>query len=265
MSVVVVGKNGFLGHALQEEAGDLWTYLSHREALESPEILRNADVVINCAFDADLMSGPYDAAKDIDLKLANIIKDSKAHYIMLSTRMVYGDIAFPFKESDQCHPKNFYGQAKLYIEQNLSQVLSPEKLTILRLSNIFGFEPERKRFFGIALKSLRERKEIVLDIPADSVRDFLSVWRFAKIVKQIATAPKPGIYNIGAGFPVTCGEIANWLIEGYGQGKLVVTGDMRKEDFWLDMSKAYQSYSIEKLSRENLAEDCKSCGAQLAG
>ena len=75
--------------------------------------------------------------------------------------------------------------------------------------------------------------------------------------------PRPGIYNLGAGFGISCGQVAQWLIEGYGAGRLVVTDPVPKSQFQLDMGKARADYGLSQVTAAMLREDCLQCGAQL--
>jgi UDP-glucose 4-epimerase len=263
MSVAVTGKNSFLAKALKAmpESRE-WVFLSHTDALKRPEKLVHVDVVINCAF-SPKMNEMYSADEDVDSHIAKII-GKNAHYIMLSSRMVYGEPEESpvLREDMPARPSNTYGQSKLEIEKSLSGLLG-ERLTVLRMGNIFGFEPGRKTFFGIALERLRRHDEIVLDISPQSVRDFMSTARFAQAMVKIAAAPEAGVYNLGSGQPISCGDVAGWLIEGYGQGRVIVTGDLKKGQFWLDMNKSRKAYALNVITPEDIKQDCIACGRQL--
>ena len=165
MPIVVVGKNSFLAnHIVGLESCRDWLFLTHQEALKSNDWIEKSDLVINFAFAPELMVDDYDPMLDIDTILAEKIEHKKSiHYIMLSTRTVYGHSIYEnhiLKESQIPKPFTAYGQSKLKIEQSLIDILGNKRLTILRLANIFGYEPARHTFFGRALKTLKEEKKI---------------------------------------------------------------------------------------------------------
>src|SRR5262245_2814572 len=89
MSIVVVGKNSFLARAFAERKPADVVFLGHDEALTDKGWTRGASCVINCAFDPEFHKVGYYAPRDIDAKLAESI-GRHTHYIMLSSRLVYG-------------------------------------------------------------------------------------------------------------------------------------------------------------------------------
>jgi dTDP-4-dehydrorhamnose reductase/UDP-glucose 4-epimerase len=167
----------------------------------------------------------------------------------------------------QEHPNTHYGAAKLASEARLRSRLG-DRLTILRLSNIFDpseADRDRRSFFGLAMRRLRHQGEIFFDMSPFVQRDFLPALVLAERLITIARDPAPGIFNLGAGFPVATGRIAQWLIEGYGSGRLVV-GDFREFDsFYLDVEKATNTWGFDRFSEQSLRDHCLSAGATIAG
>lgn len=266
MRVTVIGKHSFMATALRESGiGQEWQWLSHKEALQNTDWLKTTDLLINFAYAPALRNEAYTAEADIDIQLAQLIGGYPIHYIMLSSRMVYGHPQGSprLHETMKPQPLNIYGQNKQVIEGLLAGCLPPERLTILRLSNIFGFEPRRRSFFGMALTRLAEEGRIVYDMNPFIQRDFLSVERFGKALEIIAAAPKSGIFNLGAGFAVETGLIAEWLIEGYGSGELLINNMERRDAFWLDMGKTYATFAIPSITPDHVKEDCVRCGRAM--
>ncbi len=263
MTTVVIGQSSFMAGVVREKAPEDWLFLSHKDALSRTDWAEKAQCVINFSFDPTLRTEGYIQSADIDSRLAKMIK---GHYIMLSSRMVYGSSADEgrgMREDDPLNPVNPYGCAKLAIEKSLRDILGPERLTVLRMSNVFGFEPDRRSFLGMAQTRLSTEKKIVYDMSPLVRRDFIAVWRFADSLIKIAAVPQPGIYNLGAGFGVETGLIAEWLIEGYGAGELVINKFSHADQFWLDMEKTNRTFKIESFVPEDLREDCLGCGRML--
>ena len=137
---------------------------------------------------------------------------------------------------------------------------------IFRLSNIFGFEysadGQRKNFFAQLLRNLRQHGDIRFDMSRDTRRDFLPVEACAKALVQGVQQGLEGIYNLGSGFPVSCGEIADWVIDGYGDGRVVVARDEIRDEFFLDMKKWHGIFPpIMTMTR--LREACTALGRRL--
>jgi dTDP-4-dehydrorhamnose reductase/UDP-glucose 4-epimerase len=269
MTVVAVGKTAFLAGALRaDSASKGWIFLSHDEALRDTSWAKNAATVVNFAFSPALRTGAYDAGEDVDSRLAAIVAGAQAKYIMLSTRAVYGISAGDsgLKEGQAENPATPYGSNKLAIENALREKLG-DRLTVLRLGNIFGHEYKnghgRGTFFGQSLAGLAERKTIEFDMNPDQPRDFLASWRFAAALALIAAKPQAGLFNLGAGFGTPCKKIAEWLIEGYGEGRLVVNDKDKKDPFWLDMTKTRAAFGLPVVREEDLRQDCLACGKNL--
>lgn len=266
MTIVLVGKNSFLAQGFaSSQSGQRLLTISHEEISDYRSELAAARCVINFSFHPALRESAYSEANDIDTYLAARI-GPHAHYIMISSRMVYGagNGMLPiFSENDPCTPVNNYGKNKLIIEDKLRKELGENRLTILRLSNIFGFEPGRTSFMGRILSTLKESGTINFDIAPDSRRDFLPVLHFQAAIEKILKAPLGGIFNIGCGIGLTVDEMSNWVLEGYGKGTTNYTGQSYIGQFILDMSKGQSAYAIPPIQKEELRTACIECGQRL--
>ena len=264
MTVVAVGKSSFLARAVRERNDPEWIFLSHEEALRGQAWLDGARCVVNFAFPPQFKKAGYDADLDIDSRLARLIAGRPVHYVMLSSRLVYGRAPdnFGLTEDAPSAPEGPYAAAKMKIEESLRSLI-PGNLTILRIANIFGFEYGRETFFGRAMTDLSGKKTITLDIDPSVRRDFLAAWRFADALATIARKPVAGVFNLGSGFGTECGKAAQWLIEGYGQGRVAVSATAANDQFWLDMARTRAAYGLPAATPETLERDCVSCGRWL--
>lgn len=268
MTVVVVGASSFIGQALRALPSTAqWRFLNGRAALATNSHFEGVTCLINCAFDASLKREPYDPARDIDLQLAQRLLDyPQARYLMLSSRMVYGAAGVDERlhETLTTQPINLYGAAKQRSEQALQQLLG-QRLTTLRLSNICGYElqPGRHSFFAMASRSLLEHGRIVLDMSPFIERDFLPVETLAHWLVQITSRLQPGVFNLGAGTGVATGRIAQWLIEGFGTGELLISNLREHDPFWLDIQAARQAFAIPGVTPTELRDYCRALGRRL--
>lgn len=268
MGVAVVGAGSLIAGALRaREETASWRFVGHVQALAGDGWLAGVDTVLNCAFDPRLKTGAYDIDFDVDLRLAQLLRDRPSvRYVMLSSRLAYGpaDGGARLSEDQVARPTRPYGIAKLVTEQSLRQALG-DRLTVLRLSNVFGDEllPARQNFFAIALRTLREHGRIVLDMSPFVERDFVPVQELAASLLRVVGAPRPGLFNLGAGHGTPTGRIAQWLIEGHGSGTLLVS-DVREHDaFWLDIGAAREAFGIEPVAVERIRARCLSLGERL--
>ena len=266
MSIVLVGRKGLIGRAIAARA-PTWRSLSHDDVLADPGVLSGAKVVVNAALDPALKTEGYSKDRDFDGKIASIIAKSDTRMVMLSSRKAFGPSRHggAIFEEDACAPTSPYGTAKLAAERAALGILGG-RLTILRLSNIFGAEflPGRGDFFGLALSALRRDGRIVFDMSPAVRRDFLPVELCAEMIVRIAENPRSGVFNLGAGFGTPTGSIAEWLAEGFGGGELLVT-DLRPFDaFWLDMTRTRSAFDLPEVTAADIRKACLEAGAAAA-
>lgn len=256
-----------IGQQLQRHAATgSWLFLSHEEALQDESWQNDCSCLINLAFSPTLRLEGYDPKNDIDNHLAHSIRETHSHFIMMSSRTVYGPAPAPdyrLTEDIAPSPQTAYAKNKLRIEQTLADHLGGDRVTVIRGANVFGHETGRRSFFGMALSRLKEKGEIYFDMNPDVRRDFLAVWHVADALVTIAQDPKPGLYNLGSGFATRCGDVANWIIEGYGSGSIQSGSLEYKDAFYMDMKKSRAAYNIPVITPEILKADCLSCGKAL--
>ncbi|MDP2182344.1 MAG: SDR family oxidoreductase [Actinomycetota bacterium] len=241
--LVVIGASGLIGSHLTSEAmrqGLPVISVSRGELLE--DVLTQDDIVVNCALTPAYRTGPYDPAADLERKSAEIARRCHARVLMLSTRKVYAAACqWGAREEDEIDFDGpGYGPNKARTEAWIEDALG-ERALILRLANAFGFEytpggPVRPSFFGHMLHRLRHEGEIYFDMASETRRDFIPVWIVVRSIVGAVKAGASGVFNIGSGSAVACGDVARALISGYGEGRLQETLDVRDE-FFLNNSK----------------------------
>jgi UDP-glucose 4-epimerase len=268
MSVAVVGASSFIATTLlQREEAKSWRFVSHAEALTNTHWLNGIDTVLNCAFDNRLKVVPYDRQLDVDLHLAEkLALRPRVRFVMLSSRLVYGPAPIDSRLAETLPPKptQVYGKAKLITEVALHNLLG-KRLTVLRLSNIFGeeYSPGRQNFIAIAMRSLLEKERIFFDMSPFVSRDFLPVNYLIDALIKILLKPSEGVFNIGAGHGTAVGKVALWLISGYGRGTLLITDVREHDSFWLDIDKAQHTFDLRPVLASQIQESCVVLGAQL--
>jgi dTDP-4-dehydrorhamnose reductase/UDP-glucose 4-epimerase len=237
-SVLLVGQGSHLARAVLKTPGKDISIDSVSHGVDWDGIhLSSYQVVVNMAYDFRYMREAYDERHDFDLFVAQQAARAGCHYVMMSTRRVYGPSApFPVTEKYPPAPIDHYGSNKLKTERAVQELLG-ERCTILRIANVFDFEPGRHTFFGIALRSLKETNRIILDVSPFVRRDFIDITEFAQITRRVLEVCPSGVFNLGSGHATEVGRIALWLIEGYGQGELLVTSTEQRDSFELDHSK----------------------------
>lgn len=268
-AVAVVGTGSLTGAALRRHpTASAWRHLRWQEAIADDGWLDGVGLVVNCAYHPRLRRGePYHPDLDVDLAIARrVAARAGVRYLMPSSRAVYGPAGDdPVLREDRVPaPDRPYGVSKLATERALAALLG-DRLTVLRLSNVFGDEglPGRGTFLGVALASLRAQDRIVLDIDPSTARDFVPVEAVADAIARVAAAPRGGVFNVGAGVATPVGDIAGWLIEGHGSGRVEVIDSRRFDAFELDIGAAAGAFGIGPVPREAIRARCLAIGRTL--
>ncbi len=268
MRIVIVGRRSFVAGRVgpcAANAGLEVISLAHDTPLES--VLRPDDTAINFSLHPDYRSKPYDAGKDCDLAVALASRKAGARFVMLSTRRVYpeADRWGAVETSAATGDETAYGKNKARTEAAIRDTMGDDA-AILRLSNVFGHEYDatesRRTFFAQALTSLKKHGRIVLDMNPRTRRDFVPVDRCAAAIVAVASSRKSGIFNVGCGFPVACGDLAQWVIDGFGSGEIAVVDNGVRDEFFLNVGKWRAAFG-ELVGHAELQSSCEELGRRL--
>ncbi len=263
--LLVVGRNSFLARQFLASLAQREVVAVSHDALDRPDLLHGVDCVINFARHPSASGNDYPAEEvDPDWRLAERIGDRNIRYVMLSSRKVYAPSTAPLDETAPTGPQDAYGRNKLASEQRLRDLLG-ERLTVLRLANIFGYEriPGRTSFLALSLNRLHREGGIHYDMSPFVERDFLPAETLAWLLRQIVEAPPGGILNVGSGIGLPTGRLALWILEGFGRGELVIGSPVEKDAFVLDVGRLRGLYG-EPCSYDQLRTACLAIGQQLA-
>lgn len=260
--ILVVGKNSFIAKSLFEAHPNVsWRSVGHADDL----LLDGIDTVINFALHPDLRRGDYEPEKDIDLRIAQVLQSTGIRQVLISSRKVY-DINHQWmvREDGAQVPQGAYGVNKAQTERAVSEI-NGENLTILRVANVVGYEVPRTRgsFMAMMLGGLKEENTITLDVNPSVRRDFMGSHAVGLALGRFLTNPESGVFNFGSGEPVSMGDIANALIEGYGSGSINVINDRVFDEFVLDTRRWDEKYGKIDTT-ESLLNFCRELGKKHA-
>ncbi len=266
MSILAIGQSSFIAREVKkQDKSNAWSFLSHLDSVDNNQWPDDISAVVNFACPPEVRAGEF---SDFDRNLAQKAQERGVPYVMLSSRTVYGVAEEPMLFVENQEPQTLmtpYGAAKKRIEDDLRDRF--DHVTILRASNIFGFEysqqQPRKTFFGQMLRNLKEQGEINFNMSPMTRRDFIPVEIFAQNLMVIAKAPKAGIYNLGSGLGASAGDIASWVMEGFGNGALLSSDQGIIDSFTLDMTKTRTDYGLEMLAVEDIKRFCVGVGREL--
>jgi dTDP-4-dehydrorhamnose reductase/UDP-glucose 4-epimerase len=230
--ILVTGAGGLIGRHVARALGPLARASGHR-ALGEPGLLDGIETVIHAGRDPKLGTPHYRLEDDVELALARRVAEQGLKLLTLSSRKVYAPSDRPLGEESALGPTDAYGRQKLAMEEALAALLG-DRLTRLRLANIFGFEAGRPSFMGRMLDGLARDATVTFDMSPFTTRDFLDVDTASRMIAAIARRPPGGIVNVGSGVALPTGRLALALIEGFGRGRLVVLDASERDAFVLD-------------------------------
>ena len=268
MRLALIGSGSYIARHVKTiaEAQGVDVFSFPRDAVLN-EILSGMDVAINFTLHPDYQNSNYDEANDLDLKAAQAAAKNGVRFLMLSTRRVYPTGAKWDAREDGAAggDETVYGRNKAISEAAVRDVMGNAGV-ILRLSNIIGFEYERDRtrktFMAMVLGRLRSSLEISFDMDPLTLRDFLPVEVCADGIVRIAQTQLSGVFNLGCGFGVPCGEIAQAVLKGFGKGELVVTCREIRDAFFLNMTR-WNSHFAPLVAHDGLISYCEALGRRL--
>jgi len=218
-NIIVVGYNSFIGKRLSFKAdwpNNVLQFSYDKYLQQKPEFLKQANVVINCALDPRFKTHNYNEKFDVDFQVARQAYENGSHFIMMSTRKVYGNSP-EFKiysETSPVNPVDFYSENKLMSEYRIRAYFG-DKATILRGSNLYGYEPGRKSFMGYCMDQLLSTGKIEYTFSPYNQRDFIYIDNACKLILKVARKKPTGVFNLGAGFSIDVGNIGKYLILGF--------------------------------------------------
>jgi nucleoside-diphosphate-sugar epimerase len=238
--VLVVGETSFIGKYINHER------VSYRDL--GKKNLRDYDVVVNCALNPLYKTHSYRHDFDVDLEIGQSACRAGCHYVMISTSKVYGssDVLKVYSEFDKINPTDHYSQNKV-ITESLLLGNFPNQVTILRGSNIFGFEYGRNSFVGYCMSQLVNEGQIKLTIDGETKRDFLYVEDAARIIEKVCEVKPLGVYNLSSNQPIFAYTIIENLISGYPYGGIIghsADGKIERQ-FALNNAKLKKALGIE--------------------
>jgi UDP-glucose 4-epimerase len=250
MRIILSGSGSFIALAVVEACrSSTIEYLTFRHDQDITGIIEAGDCLINFAIDPRYRNGDYHENCDRDLTVARLAARAGAHFVMLSTRRVYpAKSRWNAMESvASTGDETFYGRNKAISEKAVQEACDG-KAGIFRLSNVFGYEysfpSPRRSFLGQLLFALKQHDKIFFDMHPATRRDFLPIEICASFLVARAIDSTAGIYNLGTGLAIPCGDFAGWIMDGFGSGELVCNPMVVRDEFFLNVDKWRSQFGL---------------------
>ena len=189
----------------------------------------NADFIINLSNAKSFYGKKYSKMNDRNLKIVNIIRNSKTIFFLLSSRLVYSQ-KFNLSEKSKLAPISVYGKNCLKSEKFCKAKLK-KRLVILRLSNVFGYENGKKKkpsLVSMILSGIRKKK-IIFDNNYYLIKDFLPIKLLCLYIEKLILFKSKGTFNVGSGIPISVRWFVNSIIDNQ-KIEIIIKNKKRFED-----------------------------------
>lgn len=220
LKVGITGSSGFLGKNLQkrlEKNNEIYKF--DGDITSTSELSNFFENDFNYLFHLagkvpkynengiDLTSS-YETNPKGTMKIVEKLLRYQCKLIFASTVGVYGKQKKPFHEEDSdLKPITSYTKSKLDSEKIILSSLPISQYTILRFSNIFGTDYNRKNLIENIARTMLNNKPLKLSLSEESVLDFLFI---SDAIDAFELAIRScGIFNIGFGKSYSINEIIN--------------------------------------------------------
>ena len=223
------------------------------------EYLKKFDFIVNCSINKNYINKKYYIKDDLDVIIADKIKNLLCTFVFFSTRKIY-DVNDNILETSFLKPKCNYSKNKLKTETLLKKILK-DKVLILRLSNLIGIRSKKN------LKSKRHNifidhffKNIKKNIVTDNkkvYKDFISIKQFTTIFKKLISCSAKGTFNVSIGKKVYLNNVINWL-NYYNSRDIKLQkplNNYNKDCFYLNNKKLEKKIGF-KINITDLKKDC---------
>tara|TARA_A100001015_G_scaffold293571_1_gene370300 strand:- start:296 stop:1246 length:951 start_codon:yes stop_codon:yes gene_type:complete len=172
---------------------------------------------------------PYEDFKTNVQSLMKILKivqnNKKLTFVFTSTVSIYKTSKKKINEKSKIQSLSVYNFHKHCCENliRLYSFFSKNKFIILRLSNVYGDDDDKKRDFLLqCIKNIKNRKSINIYGNGKYYRDFIHIDDVSSALLKIVEKNKItrfNIYNICSGFSITIRDLINLLIKTYSKVK----------------------------------------------
>lgn len=229
MRVMIPGAGGMLGQSLVRRLqGKVALFpLSHSQCdITDAEEIRDSiersapDVIVNCAAvtNVDWAEQHPEVCRHVNAEgagnLAMAARDAGCRLIHLSTDYVFDGVAeYPYVESDDTHPVNLYGAAKLQAEDLIAD--SGADALILRTGWLYG--TTGKNMVATLLEQLANGGDQSISVVDDQIGSPTWVDDLARQIGALVHSSLRGVYHCAAEGAVSRYELALRLAERLGK------------------------------------------------
>jgi nucleoside-diphosphate-sugar epimerase len=210
--ITVLGSSGFIGSNLVSYlSANGMEYFAPAKDHPFKKNQHLGHVVYCIGLTADFRKRPFDTVKAHVCKLMEILENAEYDsFLYLSSTRVYNNAAEGIETADlKVNPLEFsdlYNISKLMGEA-VCLSIPDKKVRIARLSNVIGNDFSSENFLFSLIKEAVDDKKIVLRLPLDQVKDYISIDDVIQLILLVSGNGAERIYNFASGIPISNREI----------------------------------------------------------
>lgn len=193
---------------------------------------------------------------DRNLAICKFIKNKNIKFVMLSTRQVYQP-KLKITEKSKLNPINNYAKNFIISEKYCKQIMN-KNITIIRISNVVGFDNGKKKRLSMIKKILFgiKSKRIILDSSYNFKKDIFPVKFFCYYVYEIIKKKYKGLINLGTGQSFTLLELVKIFLKNNSDVVVEINKKIESKDqsYTYDIKKLFNLTKIKFTKKQVLNE-----------
>lgn len=152
----------------------------------------------------------WNTMESISLIFGRIRELAPGQVILLSSSSIYGDSLDPFIETSKPKPTSEYGKIRLSLEVELINHFELNKITVLRISNVFG-HPNLGGLIELIAQIIQNPIRVETEIDFEAVRDYISLGDLIHGIILSMDRKISGFFNLSSGVGTTVQDIFSSL------------------------------------------------------
>jgi len=177
--------------------------------------------------------------------IAEIAEEINAKLIYISTDYVFDGEKGMYKENDQTHPVDYYGETKLKGEKVVKEIC--DDYLIVRPSVLYGRNPVKLNFVTWVIKELKEGNKI--NIVKDQFNTPTLADDLAELILELIKKEKWGIFHISGSERISRFDFALKLAEVFDLNKDLIKPITTEQLNWIAKRPMDSSLDVSKISR----------------
>lgn len=218
MKFTVLGGHGFIGRhlvaSLRQEGHTCYVPDRSLQGIFASPLGHVVDCI---GLTADYRARPFETMEAHACLLVRLLREAKfKSFLYLSSARVYLHSAEGREDTalsvDPNDPADIYNISKLAGESLCLAQNFPE-IRVVRLTNVFGYDPQSKNFLSSVIDEALSQGVIRLEAHPESAKDYVAVDDVVRMLPLIAKTGQHRLYNLGGGESTSHGAVTEAIAQ----------------------------------------------------